>query len=186
MKVLDTPLPEVKLVEPDTFGDDRGFFQETWNQARYTDLGIAASFRQSNLSVSRRGVLRGLHFQQPRPQGKLVYVLSGVVFDVAVDIRVGSPRFGRWWGTELSGDNHRQLWVPEGFAHGFCVLSERAVFAYLCTTEYDRQADRALRFDDAEIGVEWPARDPELSAKDAAAPLLAELRERDLLPRYEP
>lgn len=185
MNVLDTSLPEVKLIEPDVFGDERGFFMETWNHGRYTEAGIHATFRQANLSSSRRGVLRGLHFQQPRPQGKLVHVLTGEVFDVAVDIRVGSPTFGRWWGTELSGDNHRQLWVPEGFAHGFCVLSERAVFAYLCTTEYDAEADRTLRFDDPRIGVEWPVSGPELSQKDAAAPLLEDLRQRDLLPRYE-
>lgn len=186
MKVIDTLLPEVRLIEPDVFGDDRGFFLETWNRGRYADAGIQAAFRQANLSSSRRGVLRGLHFQQPNPQGKLVYVLKGRVFDVAVDIRVGSPRFGQWWGTELSAENKRQLWVSEGFAHGFCVLSESALLAYLCTAEYDAEADRSLAFGDPDIGVEWPVDEPEVSTKDARAPTLAELRTADQLPRYEP
>lgn len=185
MRVLDTGLPEVKLIEPQVFRDDRGFFLETWNRHRYAAAGIADSFRQANLSCSRRGVLRGLHFQQPGAQGKLVQVLEGAVFDVAVDIRVGSPDFGRWWGTELSADGGRQVWVPEGFAHGFCVLSERALFTYLCTREYDPEADRGIRFDDPAIGIEWPLSQPELSQKDAALPLLDEMADRGLLPRYE-
>lgn len=185
MKVLDTPLPEVKLIEPRVFGDDRGFFLETWNHSRYAEAGLPATFVQANLSFSRRGVLRGLHFQQPLPQGKLVYVLEGEVFDVAVDIRVGSPRFGQWWGTELSADNKRQLWVPEGFAHGFCVTSENALFAYLCTTEYVPEADRSLRFDDPAVGVDWPFDEPEVSSKDAQAPDLAALEAAGALPRYD-
>lgn len=185
MKVIDTALPEVKLIEPRVFADDRGFFLETWNLGRYAAAGLPATFSQANLSSSRRGVLRGLHFQQPQPQAKLIYVLEGEVFDVAVDIRVGSPRFGEWWGTELSADNKRQLWVPEGFAHGFCVLSERALLAYLCTAEYVREADRGLRFNDPTVGVTWPVDEPELSAKDAQAPALAALEAAGALPVYD-
>lgn len=185
MKVLDTPLPEVKLIEPQVFADDRGFFLETWNLGLYAAAGLPAIFRQANLSSSRRGVLRGLHFQQPQPQGKLVHVLEGEVFDVAVDIRVGSPRFGEWWGTELSADNRRQLWVPEGFAHGFCVLSESALLTYLCTAEYVPEADRGLRFNDPAVGVTWPVDDPTLSAKDAQAPDLAALEAAGALPVYD-
>lgn len=186
MKVIDTPLPEVKVIEPDVFTDDRGFFLETWNRGRYADVGLPAEFRQTNLSSSRRGVLRGLHFQHPRPQGKLCCVLDGKVFDAVVDIRLGSPNFGHWWGTELSAEDHRQIWVPEGFAHGFCVVSDRALFAYLCTEEYAADADRALRFEDPEIGIEWPVYDPEVSDKDAGAPGLEELRELGHLPSYQP
>lgn len=184
MKVTDTDLPGVKLVEPDVFGDERGFFMETWNRTRYAGHGMPIDCRQTNLSLSRRGILRGLHFQQPNPQGKLAYVIQGEVLDVAVDIRVGSPHFGRWTAATLSGDNRRQLWVPEGFAHGFCVLSEQALFAYLCTAEYDPESDRSLRFDDPEIGVDWPLNDPEVSDKDQAAPSLAALRDDGLLPEY--
>lgn len=186
MKVIDTPLPEVKLIEPQVFGDDRGFFLETWNHGRYTEAGIAATFRQANLSFSRRGVLRGLHFQQPNPQGKLVYVLEGAVFDVAVDIRVGSPNFCQWWGTELSDENKRQLWVPEGFAHGFCVTSENALLGYFCTAGYDARVDRVLSFDDPALGIDWPIADPEASAKDSSAPSLDELRTGGALPQFLP
>ncbi len=186
MKVLSTELPGVKLVEPDVFGDERGFFMETWNLARYREQGIEFACRQTNLSRSRGGVLRGLHFQQPNPQGKLVYVIEGEVLDVAVDIRVGSPHFGRWTAARLSGDNRRQMWVPEGFAHGFCVLSDSALFAYACTREYDPEADRSLRFDDPVVGVEWPLANPELSAKDRAAPGLDTLRTDGVLPVFEP
>lgn len=185
MKVIDTDLPGVKLVEPDVFGDERGFFMETWNLARYREQGIGLECRQTNLSRSRRGVLRGLHFQQPKPQGKLVYVIEGEVMDVAVDIRVGSPHFGRWTAARLSGDNRRQMWVPEGFAHGFCVLSDSALFAYACTREYDPEADRSLQFDDPDVGVDWPLAEPELSDKDRRAPGLEELRDAGALPEYE-
>lgn len=186
MKVIDTPLPEVRVIEPDVFRDDRGFFLETWNRGRYAEAGLPADLRQANVSWSRCGVVRGLHFQHPRPQGKLVYVLDGAVFDVAVDVRVGSPRFGRWWGTELSAESHRQIWVPEGFAHGFCVTSESALFAYLCTQEYAPATDRVLSFDDPEIGIEWPVSDPEVSDKDAGALGLQQLRELGRLPLYQP
>lgn len=186
MKVLDTDLPEVKIIEPDVFGDERGFFMETWNRKRYAGAGIEFDCRQTNLSRSRHGVLRGLHFQQPNPQGKLVYVIEGEVLDVAVDIRVGSPNFGRWTAVRLSGDNRLQMWVPEGFAHGFCVLSDSALFAYGCTREYDPDADRSLRFDDPAIGVAWPLDEPELSGKDREAPGLGTLKEAGSLPVYEP
>jgi len=186
LKVLDTSLPEVKLIEPRVFGDQRGFFMETWNRARYGEAGVDVHFRQCNLSRSRRGVLRGLHFQQPNPQGKLVHVMEGEVFDVAVDIRVGSSNFGHWDGVILSGENARQLWIPEGFAHGFCVLSETALFGYFCTREYDPEADRAVRFDDPAFGVDWPVTNPELSDKDAGAPRVEELRRQGLLPEYRP
>lgn len=184
MKVTETDLPGVKVIEPAVFGDERGFFMETWNRSRYAEHGIDLDCRQTNLSLSRNGVLRGLHFQHPNPQGKLAYVIEGEVLDVAVDIRVGSPHFGRWTAERLSGDNRRQMWVPEGFAHGFCVLSDRALFAYLCTAEYDPETDRSLRFDDPEIGVDWPLDDPEVSGKDREAPTLAELRASGALPEY--
>lgn len=183
MRVLDTGHPEVKLIEPRVFTDSRGSFFESWRASRYAEIGIPSAFRQANVSSSRHGVLRGLHFQEPNPQGKLVSVLVGTVFDVAVDIRENSPRFGTWWGTELSADSHRQIWIPEGFAHGFCVLSEHAVFSYLCTTEYEMDSDHVIRYDDPVIGIEWPVRDPTLSDKDATAPGLDELRSRHLLPR---
>lgn len=185
MKVTDTDLPGVKVVEPAVFGDERGFFMETWNRSRYAEHGIDLDCRQTNLSLSRHGVLRGLHFQHPNPQGKLAYVIEGEVLDVAVDIRVGSPHFGRWTAARLSGDNRRQMWVPEGFAHGFCVLSDRALFAYLCTAEYDPDTDRSLRFDDPDIAVDWPLAEPEVSGKDRKAPTLAELRDQGHLPEYQ-
>lgn len=184
MKVRETELPEVKLIEPDVFGDERGFFMETWNENRYREAGIDVTFRQGNLSRSRGGVLRGLHFQHPIAQGKLVFVIEGEVLDVAVDIRQGSPDFGRWTAERLSADNRRQMWVPEGYAHGFCVLSDSALFAYFCTVEYDPDADRALRYDDPDIGVAWPVSEPEVSAKDRSAPSLDELLESGALPCY--
>lgn len=184
MRIQDTDLPGVKLIEPDVFGDERGFFMETWNHARYAAAGIDFECRQTNLSRSRKGVLRGLHFQHPNPQGKLVYVIEGEVLDVAVDVRVGSPDFGRWTAARLSGDNRLQMWLPEGFAHGFCVLSDSALFAYGCTREYDPDADRCVRYDDPAIGVDWPLGEPELSGKDARAPSLAELREAGELPTF--
>ncbi len=183
MQVTETDLPGVLLIEPKRFGDHRGFFMETWNRARYAEAGLDVEFVQSNLSGSAKGVLRGLHYQYPNPQGKLVQVISGSVFDVAVDIRTGSPTFGQWVGYELSEENHRQLYVPEGFAHGFCVLSEFAVFSYLCTSLYDADADAVVRWDDPEIGIEWPVDDPQLSAKDSQAPLLGSVSS-DRLPRF--
>lgn len=175
MKVIETSLPGCVVVEPAVFGDDRGFFYEAWNAARFDEHGLTSRFVQSNVSSSSRGVLRGLHYQWPNPQGKLVSVLEGEVYDVAVDIRRGSPHFGRWTAVVLSGENKRQLWIPEGFAHGFAVLSERAVFSYLCTAVYDRAADAGIRWDDARIGIDWPIREPLLSDKDARAPFLDEV-----------
>ena len=181
MKVSATELPDVKLVEPEVFGDERGFFMETFRAPRYVAAGIEHSFVQDNLSRSSRGVLRGLHYQQkPLAQGKLVYVLEGEVFDVAVDLRIDSPSFGRWVGVTLSADNKRQLWVPPGFAHGFCVTSETALFAYKCTELYRPDFDRGIRWDDPAIGVRWPVSEPTISAKDAKLPLLAEVPRESL------
>lgn len=175
MKVTETPLAECLLIEPKVYGDARGWFMESWNREPYAALGVGPEFVQSNLSRSARGVLRGLHYQWPNPQGKLVSVLEGEVFDVAVDIRRGSPTFGRWAGAMLSAENRCQFWVPEGFAHGFVVLSESALFSYLCTAPYDAAADANVAWNDPSIGIEWPVEDPSLSAKDAAAPLLHEI-----------
>lgn len=184
MKFEATPLPGVWLIEPDVFGDHRGYFKESWNRRRYAELGLDVDFVQDNLSFSKKGILRGLHFQVPNPQGKLVQALQGEVFDVAVDIRKGSPTFGQWFGAVLSAENHRQLYVPEGFAHGFCVLSETALFAYKCTRLYDAQADRGIRFDDPDIGIQWPLDGPpSLSGKDEKAPLLKDFPE-EFLPIY--
>jgi dTDP-4-dehydrorhamnose 3,5-epimerase len=177
MKVLATVLPEVRLIEPDVFGDARGFFFEGWNQARYAEQGIDLSICQVNVSRSAQGVLRGLHYQWPNPQGKLVSVLEGEVYDVAVDIRRGSPTFGRWAAAVLSAENRRQLWVPEGFAHGFVVTSETALFHYLVTAPYDRASDASLRWNDAALAIDWPIATPSLSDKDAKAPLLADIPE---------
>ncbi len=175
MKVIDTDLPGCRIIEPAVFGDERGFFFETWNADRFGDHGLPTRFVQSNVSASARGVLRGLHYQWPHPQGKLVSVLEGEVYDVAVDIRRGSPAFGRWTAALLSADNKRQLWIPEGFAHGFVVLSERALFQYLCTAPFDAAADASLRWNDAELAIDWPVAEPLLSDKDARAPFLADI-----------
>lgn len=176
MKVVDTDLPGVKLIEPRIFGDERGFFLEAWNNRIFAQAGIEAAFVQDNHSRSARGVLRGLHYQMVRPQGKLVRVVAGRAFDVAVDIRRSSPHFGRWVGYELSAQNKRMLWVPPGFAHGFVALEDGTDFLYKCTEHYAPEHDRAMRWDDPAIGIEWPlgGLDPILSAKDRAAPLLAE------------
>ncbi len=148
---------------------------ETWSQARYEQAGLPARFVQDNVSYSARGTLRGLHFQNPNPQGKLVYILQGEVFDVAVDIRVGSPTFGRWMSITLSGDNKRQVYVPEGFAHGFCVTSERALLAYKCTDFYSPQAESSILWNDPDIGIDWPIALPILSDRDKNAPRLKEM-----------
>ncbi|KRG68047.1 dTDP-4-dehydrorhamnose 3,5-epimerase [Pseudoxanthomonas dokdonensis] len=185
MKVMETGLTGCLVIEPAVFGDERGFFMETWNAARYGEQGLPTSFVQSNVSSSAKGVLRGLHYQWPNPQGKLVSVLEGEVYDVAVDIRRGSPHFGQWAAVVLSADNKRQFWIPEGFAHGFAVLSERAVFSYLCTAQYDKDADANVRWDDPAIAIDWPVSAPSLSAKDAAAPLLQDVPAARL-PEYQP
>ncbi len=183
MNVVATSLPGVVLVELTAFADARGSFMESYRTSAHAALGIAATFVQDNFSHSRRGTLRGLHYQLPHAQGKLVHVTRGEVFDVAADIRVGSPSFGRWFGTVLSSDNHRQLWVPEGFAHGFLVLSETADVAYKVTAEYAPDADRAIAWNDPTLAIDWPSvgGEPLLSRKDAAAPpLLGNAH----LPRY--
>ena len=185
MKVAQTGLPGCVVVEPAVFGDARGFFYEGWNQARFREHGLDLHFVQSNVSSSSRGVLRGLHYQWPNPQGKYVSVLEGEVYDVAVDIRRGSPTFGQSTGVILSAENKRHFWIPEGFAHGFVVLSERALFSYLVTAPYDKAADAGLRWNDASLGIDWPVSDPLLSEKDAAAPFLAEVAP-ERLPVYAP
>lgn len=172
-----TPLeiPDVILVEPDVFGDARGFFTETYHAQRYAEHGIRAVFVQDNFSYSRRGILRGLHFQLRRPQAKLVYVARGEIFDVAVDIRRSSPTFGRWVGRTLSGENHHQMYVPEGFAHGFCVLSDEVEVMYKCSAPYDPADDRGVLWNDPDLGVRWPVAAPLLSGKDQKLPRLRDL-----------
>lgn len=175
MKVIETGLPGCRVIEPAVFGDERGFFYEGWNADRFAQHELPSRFVQSNVSSSARGVVRGLHYQWPKPQGKLVSVLEGEVYDVAVDIRRGSPHFGRWTAAILSAENKRQMWIPEGFAHGFAVLSERALFSYLCTEVYDREADAAIRWNDGDIAIDWPISAPLLSDKDLRAPFLGEV-----------
>ena len=177
MKVTVTSLPEVLIIEPKVFGDQRGFFFESFNQKAFNDAtGLDAKFVQDNHSRSTKGVLRGLHYQIQQPQGKLVRVVRGSVFDVAVDIRKTSPNFGAWVGVELSEENHRQLWVPPGFAHGFLVTSDTADFLYKTTDYYAPEFERCVAWNDPEIGVEWPLAgiEPQLSVKDQAGVLLAD------------
>ena len=181
MKVTATRLPEVLLIEPQVYSDQRGFLLEAFNDARFGSHGLDLSFVQANHSRSRRGVLRGLHFQARTPQGKLVFAVQGEVFDVAVDVRRGSLTFGTWVGARLTGDNHHALWIPPGFAHGFCVLGDGADVVYLCTGLYDAGDDHAVAWNDPDIAIDWPGDDFELSAKDRAAPRLAEL---DTLPDF--
>ena len=181
MKVTPTELPEVLLIEPELHGDSRGFFYESFQEPRYAAAGVRGPFVQDNHSRSVQGTLRGLHFQEPKGQGKLVQVLRGTVYDVAVDVRRGSPRFGRWVGVELSEARPRQLWIPAGFAHGFCVLSEFADFFYKCTALYAPEAERGVAWDDPSIGIRWPVGAPLLSAKDRQAPRLVQAA---VLPAY--
>jgi dTDP-4-dehydrorhamnose 3,5-epimerase len=184
MTVTDSSPPGVKLVHPVVHRDERGFFVETYQQQRYAAAGIHANFVQDNHSRSARGTLRGLHMQVTAQQAKLVRVIAGAIFDVAVDLRVGSPSFGQWFGTELSADNFAQLFVPEGFAHGFAVLSDVAEVEYKCSALYDAADEIAIRFDDPAIGIVWPVTAPILSRRDAQAASLADLMHR--LPRFEP
>lgn len=183
MKVTQTDLPGCVLVEPRVFGDDRGFFYESFNHDRLAEHGLRPQFVQGNVSSSSKGVLRGLHYQWPNPQGKYVSVIEGEVWDVAVDIRRGSPHFGRWTAVVLNAENRRHLWIPEGFAHGFVTLSERAIFTYLCTATYDASADANIRWDDPRLAIDWPVGKPSLSDKDARAPLLDEIAQ-DRLPTF--
>lgn len=172
MKIVETSLPGVLIIEPVVFGDERGFFMETWQKQRYEEIGIRGPFVQDNVSSSRKGVLRGLHYQNPQGQGKLVSVLTGEVFDVAVDIRYGSPSFGQWTGVVLSGKNHRQFWIPEGFVHGFCVLSEQAIFSYKCTEVYAPEHEGGICWNDPDVGIKWPLDEVLLSSKDQIYPQL--------------
>lgn len=170
MIYTSTKIPDVKLIEPKVFGDERGFFMETFRANEFADSCAPREFVQENHSASRRGILRGMHYQIKQPQGKLVRVIQGTVFDVAVDMRRSSPTFGHWVGQELSAENKLQLWVPEGFAHGFYVMSETAEFVYKCTDYYAPEYERSLLWNDAAVGVEWPlvaGEPPQLSAKDA-------------------
>ncbi len=175
MQVEKTNLQGVILLTPTVFGDDRGFFMETYNQGKAVELGLPTEFVQDNHSKSSYGVLRGLHYQCPQWQGKLVRVIRGEIYDVAVDIRAGSASFGQWYGCHLNEENKQQLYVPEGFAHGFCVTSKSAEVVYKCTTLYAPEQEGSLLWNDPEIGIEWPIENPSLSAKDAVAPLLKDL-----------
>jgi dTDP-4-dehydrorhamnose 3,5-epimerase len=183
MKITETDLPGCLVIEPQVFGDSRGSFFESFNLEKLAAHGFAPRFVQGNVSTSIRGVLRGLHYQWPKPQGKYVSVIEGEVWDVAVDIRRGSPTFGRWTAVVLSAENNRHFWVPPGFAHGFVALSERAVFTYLCTETYDREADAGIRWNDAELAIDWPVSSPALSEKDAKAPFLVDVAP-ERLPTY--
>ena len=178
MEIAHTPLDGVLLIKPKIWGDARGFFVETWQRDRYGKAGIPADFVQDNHSRSRKHILRGLHFQKNHPQGKLVSVSLGEVFDVVVDIRPDSPTRGQWYGAVLTGENQHQLWVPPGMAHGFCVLSDIAHFHYKCTEFYHPEDEGAIRWNDPDIAIAWPVAEPVVSAKDAAAPFWREMRER--------
>ncbi len=184
MKLLPTDLPGVVLIEPRVFRDDRGFFLEVFHSAKFAARGIDVVFVQDNHSRSRHGTLRGLHAQLAQPQGKLVRAIEGEIWDVAVDIRRGSPTFGRWFGATLSEENFRQLWIPPGFAHGFCVLSENAQVEYKCTALYDPESELTLAWNDPDLAISWPIAEPLLSARDRAAPHLAEAHDR--LPLFAP
>ena len=180
MKVVETCLPGVLIIEPKVFGDHRGFFCETFQAERYAEAGITSSFVQDNHSRSARGVLRGLHFQRTRPQGKLVRVSRGSVYDVAVDVDPASPTCGRYVGVELNDENNKQLWVPPGYAHGFCVLSDVADFQYKCTDYYFPDDEGGLLWNDPDVGIPWPIDTPQLSAKDQNNPTLQRLLNKDL------
>jgi dTDP-4-dehydrorhamnose 3,5-epimerase len=177
MKIIETTLPGVLIIEPRVFGDARGFFMETWNALAFAEAGLDLTFVQDNHSRSQKGVLRGLHFQNPLPQGKLVRVTRGAVFDVAVDLRWSSPSFGKWVGVELSADNQRMFWVPEGFAHGFLTLEDDTDFLYKCTAPYEPSCEFTLAWDDPAVGIEWPLSgiDPIISEKDARGLSLADV-----------
>jgi dTDP-4-dehydrorhamnose 3,5-epimerase len=180
MNIKETSLPGVLILEPKVFTDDRGYFFETWNSTRYEQAGIPGSFVQDNISFSKKGILRGLHFQYPQSQGKLIQVLSGEVVDVVVDIRVGSPSYGQWLSEALSESNHRQMYVPPGLAHGYCVTSETALFSYKCTDFYNPSTEHGIIWNDPDIGIEWPVAQPVLSPKDAVYPRLKDLRPENL------
>jgi dTDP-4-dehydrorhamnose 3,5-epimerase len=180
LKISEADIPGVLIFEPGVFSDDRGFFLETWRKQRYYDAGISDSFVQDNVSVSQKGTLRGLHFQHPHGQGKLVQVLSGRVMDVAVDIRLGSETFGRSVSMILSGSNHKQMYIPPGFAHGFFVLSDSAIFSYKCTEYYNVSAEGGVIWNDPDLDIDWPIDNPVLSPKDAAYPRLKDIPHESL------
>lgn len=184
MKVVDTTLSGLKLIEPRVFGDQRGYFLETYHQAKYGEIGIEKQFVQDNLSKSVRGTLRGLHFQVRYPQGKLIQVIHGEVFDVAVDLRAGSPTFGQWEGFYLSGVNRQQLYIPEGFGHGFVVTSDVAFFHYKCTEAYHPEDEGGILWNDEEINIQWPVGEPILSARDETWPTLSSL-DSNALPQVQ-
>jgi dTDP-4-dehydrorhamnose 3,5-epimerase len=182
VNVIPCQLSGLLILEPKVFGDARGFFMETWNQRRYAEAGLPAEFVQDNLSFSLQGALRGLHFQNPSPQSKLVSVLTGAVFDVAVDLRRSSPTFGQWHGLELSGDNKRQFFVPAGFGHGFLVLSQTALFHYKCTEFYSPKDEMTIRWDDPDLAIAWPIKAPTLSEKDMKGLRLRDVPRERLFP----
>lgn len=184
MKITETKISGLVIIEPQVFGDERGFFLETYHAQRYKAAGITEEFVQDNLSLSRRGILRGLHFQKPMEQGKLVQVLQGEVFDVAVDIRVGSPTFGQWEAVTLSADNKKQFYVPPGFAHGFVVTSDVALFCYKCTELYNPAGECSIAWNDPDLNIPWPVKTPLLSSKDQSGILLKDLKPEQL-PDYE-
>jgi len=175
MKVKETKLAGVLVLEPDVFSDERGFFLETWKSTRYENAGIRGPFVQDNVSFSKKGVLRGLHFQYPQSQGKLVQVLSGQVVDVAVDIRVGSPTFGHWVSELISDVNRRQIYIPPGFAHGYCVISQTAIFSYKCTDFYNPETESGIIWNDPDLHIDWSIKEPLLSPKDASFSRLKDL-----------
>lgn len=183
MKLLDRRLEDCLVLEREVFADPRGWFYESFNQQDLGHVGIRDAFVQGNVSKSVGGTLRGLHFQQPKSQGKLISVIAGQIWDVAVDIRVGSPTFGQWAAVELSDSNNRSFWIPPGFAHGFVALSSEAVVSYFCTELYDRDFDRAIAWDDPDIAIDWPVKEVLLSTKDASAVRLRDMP-KDLLPVY--
>ena len=184
MKILETSLPGVMVIEPQVFGDKRGFFLETFRDDIFKDAGIHESFVQDNHSRSSKGVLRGLHYQLIQPQGKLVRVTRGGVFDVAVDVRKGSPAFGQWYGTTLDEESMRMMYIPQGFAHGFVVLSETADFIFKCTDYYHPESEQGILWNDSEIGIKWPIVDTKLSQKDTENPILS-LQSAESLPEYK-
>jgi len=184
MKVTPLEIPEVLVIEPKVFGDQRGYFLETFQAQRYAEAGIRGRFVQDNMSRSGRGTLRGLHLQHPNSQGKLVSVVEGEVFDVAVDVRVGSPFFGKWVSVNLSARDHRQMYIPPGFAHGFCVTSEQALFAYKCTELYRPECEMGVRWNDPALAIPWPVAQPTISAKDQGFPPLAQI-DPARLPRWQ-
>lgn len=185
MKILKTSLPDVLIIEPQVFEDNRGFFMESYHRKRYEQAAISAVFVQDNLSYSIHGTLRGLHYQYPHGQAKLIQAVKGEIFDVAVDIRVNSPTFGKWTAIRLSDRNRRQVYIPEGFAHGFCVLSETAVIIYKCSDYYAPESERGILWSDPALGIDWPVKTPLLSHKDSRYSCLCQIPPEHL-PAYEP